>query len=74
MMPTNSNKVRFIKNNKLFVEVNDFVVEIANPFDYEPEYVALVNVDGEYFVKGYEPQKTIAKSYKKDKETKEERD
>lgn len=67
MIPTGENKVRFVKNGKLFVEIEEFVVEILNPFDYDPQTVAVVNVDGEYYVKGYEPKKKATKKYTKEK-------
>lgn len=61
-MSDNEKKVRFVKNNKLFVEVDDFVIEVLNPYDYEPNVVELVEVDGVYYVKGFEPKKEIKKT------------
>lgn len=62
VMSDNEKKVRFVKNNKLFVEVDDFVIEVLNPYDYEPNVVELVEVDGVYYVKGFEPKKEIKKT------------
>ena len=52
------NKVLFEKNGILYVEILDIdqVREIKNPYDYIPEYVATVNVKGEYYIKGYAPK------------------
>lgn len=62
VMFDNEKKVRFVKNNKLFVEVDDFVIEVLNPYDYEPNVVELVEVDGVYYVKGFEPKKETKKT------------
>lgn len=62
VMSDNEKKVRFVKNNKLFVEIDDFVIEVLNPYDYEPNVVELVEVDGVYYVKGFEPKKEIKKT------------
>lgn len=62
VMSDNEKKVRFVKNNKLFVEVDDFVIEVLNPYDYEPNVVELVEVDGVYYVKGFEPKKETKKT------------
>ena len=65
MIPTNTNKVRFEKRGKLFIEVNDHVIELKNPYDYIPDYVYLVNVNGENYIKGFEPKETPKESEKK---------
>lgn len=62
VMSDNEKKVRFVKNNKLFVEIDDFVIEVLNPYDYEPNVVELVEVDGVYYVKGFEPKKETKKT------------
>lgn len=62
VMSDNEKKVRFVKNNKLFVEVDDFAIEVLNPYDYEPNVVELVEVDGVYYVKGFEPKKETKKT------------
>ena len=54
MIPTNTNKVRFEKRGKLFIEVENFVIELDNPYDYIPQYVELIKQKGEYFIKGFE--------------------
>lgn len=49
--------VRFIKNGFLYVDVNDFVIKIKNPYDYEPNFVELVKYCGEYYIKNFVPKK-----------------
>lgn len=56
-MPKGMNKVRFELKGVLYVEVGDFVYEIKNPYDYIPDFVKIVQVDGEYYIKGFEPRK-----------------
>lgn len=57
--------IRFIKNGYLFVDVDDRTVKIKNPYDYEPTNVNIVKINGEYYIKGYEP-----KNNKKDDDVK----
>lgn len=45
--------VRFIKNGYLYVDVDNFVVKIKNPYDYEPKNVEIVKRYGQYYVKGF---------------------
>ena len=49
--------VRFVKNGYLYVDVDDFVVKIKNPYDYEPNFVELVKYCGEYYIKNFVPKK-----------------
>lgn len=48
--------VRFESKGKLYVEYNDRVIKIANPFDYVPEAIELVRVENELYIKGFEPK------------------
>lgn len=48
--------VRFESKGKLYVEYNDRVIKIANPFDYTPDAVELVQVENELYIKGFEPK------------------
>lgn len=57
LVPKGMNKVRFELKGVLYVEVGDFVYEIKNPYDYIPDFVKIVQVDGEYYIKGFEPRK-----------------
>ena len=49
--------VRFVKNGYLYVDVDDFVVKIKNPYDYEPKNVDIIKVEGEYYIKGFAPNR-----------------
>lgn len=53
-----TNRVVFEKNGILTIEILDInqAREIKNPYDYVPEYVELVNIKGEYHIKGFEPK------------------
>lgn len=44
----NEYKVRFCLNGVLYVEVNDSVIQVDNPYDYEPKTVVLYQYDGNY--------------------------
>ena len=59
-LKTNEYKVRFCIRNTLFVEIDNGVIEIVNPYDYNPKTVELVKVLGTYYVKGFEPKKKKA--------------
>ena len=48
--------VRFESKGKLYVEYNDRVIKMANPFDYTPDAVELVQVENELYIKGFEPK------------------
>ncbi len=74
-----NNKVRFEKKGKLFVEVDDFVIEINNPYDYCPDCVDVININDKYYIKGFEPKKIemkkkINKEEKEDEEKKENKE
>jgi hypothetical protein len=57
IMADNKNSVRFEKNGRLYVDLNnDEVVIVKNPYDYTPKSVELIKVKEEYFVKGFEPK------------------
>lgn len=53
----NEYKVLFESNGKLYVEVDDVVHKIENPFDHTPQGVEIESVDGHVYVKGYAPKK-----------------
>ncbi len=50
-IPKKAYKIRFEKKGKLFVEVDDYVIEFDNPFNYVPEYVYLTKTDKGYKIK-----------------------
>ena len=52
LKPT-EHKVRFESGGKLYVEVDDMVYKIDNPFDHTPQGVEIERVDGHVYVKGY---------------------
>jgi len=52
----NQYNVRFEKRGILFVEIDNYVQEFKNPYDYIPESVELARVNGEWFIKGFEPK------------------
>ena len=60
----NEYKVLFESNGKLYVEVEDVVHKIDNPFDYMPQGVEIEKVDGRVYIKGYAPKKKNKKSKK----------
>jgi hypothetical protein len=60
----NEYKVLFESNGKLYVEVEDVVHKIDNPFDYMPQGVEIEMVGGRAYIKGYEPKKKNKKSKK----------
>lgn len=53
----NEYKVRFEKDGDLYIEVEDYVIQKKNPFDYIPNKVEMVRVDNEMYFKGFEPKK-----------------
>lgn len=55
LKPT-EHKVRFESGGKLYVEVDDMVYKIDNPFDHTPQGVEIERVDGHVYVKGYAPK------------------
>lgn len=63
ILDRNEYKVRFCLNNTLYVEVNDGVIQVKNPYDYEPKTVFLYQYDGGYhFEKKKEEQPYISKN------------
>ena len=66
IVPKGFNKVRFELHGELYVEVGDLVYTIKNPYDYTPEFVKIKQVDGKWYVDGFEPQE-VASSKKKKK-------
>lgn len=70
IVPKGLNKVRFELHGELYVEDGDFVYAIKNPYDYTPQFVEIINVDGVWHIKGFEPKKeakrTEASMEKKD--------
>lgn len=50
-------KVILARGNKIYVEVGDNTHKIQNPFGYQPKEVELVEVEGRFYIKGYEPKK-----------------
>lgn len=63
ILDRNEYKVRFCLNNTLYVEVNDGVIQVKNPYDYEPKTVFLYQYDGGYhFEKKKEEQSYISKN------------
>ncbi len=56
-VPKGMNKVKFEMKGVLYVDMGDFVQEFKNPYDYVPEFVELVKVDGEQYIKGFAPKK-----------------
>lgn len=62
IMKQGKNIVRFVKKGLLYVELYDkndeveMVIAIPNPYDYEPKSVEVVEINGEYFVSGFQPK------------------
>lgn len=67
-MNKNEYKVRFAIKGKLFIEIDNYVKEIDNPYDTVPQKVELVWVDGEPYIKGYTPVKKTVKKEEAEKE------
>ena len=68
VVPKGQNKVRFALHGELYVEDGEFVYSIKNPYDYVPEFVEIVDIDGIKYIKGFEPQIKSSKKKKKDEE------
>ena len=56
MLGANEYKVQFERNGKLYIEYNDYVIKMRNPFDVIPEKVELIQVENELYIKGFEPK------------------
>lgn len=63
----NEHRVEFESKGKLYININGQMKRIPNPFDHSPKVVELVEVGGEWYVKGYEP-KSIVKEEPKHEE------
>lgn len=48
--------VRFEKFGDLYIDMDGYVIQKKNPFDYVPEKVEMVKVDNEMYFKGFEPK------------------
>lgn len=68
VVPQGKKKVRFALHGELYVEDREFVYSIKNPYDYIPEFVEIVDIEGIKYIKGFEPQVKSSKKKKKDKE------
>ena len=64
----NEHRVRFESKGKLYVEYNDSVYTVENPFDYTPQGVEACMVDGRLYIKGYEPQPKVIEDIQKEEE------
>lgn len=64
VIPDGMNKVRFELKGELYVEIGDFVYSIKNPYGHKPDFVEVTNVNGEWYVKGFEPK--VASKKKKE--------
>lgn len=47
----NEYKVNHINKNHLYIEIGDSMIKLQNPYDYEPQKVELIKVDGEFHIK-----------------------
>lgn len=55
-IPSNASKVRFEKKGKLYIDHNNQVVVIDNPFNFVPQYVTLIVKGNNFYInkkKGY---------------------
>lgn len=55
-VPKGMNRVRFELHGELYVEVDEFVYSIKNPYDYIPELVELTSINDTWYIKGFEPK------------------
>ena len=49
-IPDGSFKVRFEKKGELYIETNESVVVLKNPFNFVPKYVALIQENDGYII------------------------
>lgn len=49
-IPDGAFEVRFEKKGELYIETNDSVVVLKNPFEFIPKYVTLVKKDNDYII------------------------
>ncbi len=51
-LPKGCNKVAFERHGELYIEVDNFIVIVKNPYTYTPDYVKLgKNKQGKYYIK-----------------------
>ena len=55
----NEYRVEFESKGKLYININGQMKRIPNPFDHTPKAVELVEVDREWYIKGYEPKPVV---------------
>ena len=55
----NEYRVEFESKGKLYVNINGQMKRIPNPFDHTPKAVELVEVDRQWYIKGYEPKPVV---------------
>ena len=66
-------KVVRARRGDLYVQITiDDIRIIRNPFDYEPSGVDVTEIDGEYYIKGYEPKPIKKKVTEKSEEVVDE--
>ena len=54
--------VVFEKRGKLYVDIEGMVVVVDSPFDATPDKVDVTQVDGKYYISGYEPKPKIVEN------------
>ena len=59
ILMANEYKVEFESKGKLYININGQVKRIPNPFDYSPKKVELININNEWYIKGYEPKSIV---------------
>lgn len=59
ILMANEYKVEFESKGKLYININGQIKRIPNPFDYSPKKVELINIDNEWYIKGYEPKPIV---------------
>lgn len=60
----NEHRVEFESKGKLYININGQMKRIPNPFDHTPKAVELVEVDGQWYIKGYEPKPVVKEESK----------
>lgn len=60
-MPNGKYQVKFNDKGFLYVDIKDInqTRKVKNPYDYVPKFVDIVEVNGEYYIKGYEPKEEV---------------
>lgn len=59
VLMANEYRVEFESKGKLYININGQMKRIPNPFDYTPKVVELVEVDRQWYIKGYEPKPVV---------------